>query len=366
MKWSIRLGTFSGIDVNMHVTFLILVAWVVAAHWMPNRSLSDAVSGLVFILALFGCVVLHEFGHALTARQFGISTRDITLLPIGGVARLERMPEDPAQELWVALAGPMVNVVLAGVLAVVLAIGDAFDPFADLSLASGSLVERLLVVNVFLVLFNMLPAFPMDGGRVLRAILAMRMEYTRATHYAAMLGQALALAFGLIGLFSNPFLVFIALFVWIGAAEEVATTQMKSALSGIPLERAMITNFRTLRPTDSLAAAVDMLLSGSQQEFPVIEDEAVVGVLTRTDLLAALAQGGDQASVASVMRRDFLVADPSDMIDRALERVQGRACQTILVLRRGVLVGIVTMENLGEFVSVQAALSGLRIPLLRH
>jgi len=358
MKWSTKIGTFAGIGVYVHTTFLMLIAWVAFAHWQTGHSVSAAVQGVAFVLALFGCVVLHEFGHALTAKRFGIKTRDITLLPIGGLARLERMPDDPRQELWVALAGPAVNVVIAVALFVVFQVTGTSAPLSTLSLTSGSFLERLMIVNVLLVAFNMLPAFPMDGGRVLRALLAIRMDYTRATQLAANIGQGMALVFGLIGLFTNPFLMFIALFVWIGAGQEAAMTQMKSALGGIPLERAMITDFQTLAPNDSLARAVELLLSGTQQDFPVVDARAVVGILTRGDLLTALARQEQRAPVAQVMRRDFLVADASDMLDITFQRLQGHECHTIPVVHHGDLVGLLTMDNVGEFLSVQAALEG--------
>jgi Zn-dependent protease/predicted transcriptional regulator len=358
MKWSIKVGTFAGIDVYVHATFFILIAWVAFAFWQVGRSVGAAVAGVAFILALFGCVVLHEYGHALTARRFGIRTRDITLLPIGGLARLERMPDDPRQELWVALAGPAVNVVIAGLLFVVLHTTGALSPLDRLTMAEGSFLERLMIVNIFLVVFNMLPAFPMDGGRVLRALLAIRMDYTRATQLAANIGQGMAFLFGLVGLFLNPFLIFIALFVWIGAGQEAAMTQMRSALGGIPLERVMITEFRTLSPHDTLAHAVDLLLSGTQQDFPVVDGGAVVGILTRADLLAGLARHERHLPVADVMRRDFHVAEASDMIEMALQDMQGRDCHTMPIVRRGHLIGLITMDNVGEFLSVQAALEG--------
>jgi len=358
MKWSTKVARIAGIDVYVHTTFLILIGWVALSHWQTGHTAAAAVEGVAFVLALFGCVVLHEFGHALTARRYGIKTRDITLLPIGGVARLERMPDDPRQELWVALAGPAVNVVIAAALFAVLQVTGAFTPFSTLGVASGSFLERLMVVNVLLVGFNMLPAFPMDGGRVLRALLAMRMDYTRATQLAATIGQGMAYVLGLLGLFYNPFLIFIALFVWIGAGQEAAMTQMKSALGGIPLARVMITDFRTLSPDDSLGRAVDLLLSGAQQDFPVVADGAVVGVLTRADLFAALARQEQATRVDEVMRRHFLTADPSDMIDVAFQRLQGHDCHTIPVVRSGKLLGLLTMDNLGEFLRIQTALNG--------
>ncbi len=356
MKWSWKLGRFAGIEVYVHATFLLLVGWVALTHWLEGRTLAAVLSGVGFILSLFACVVLHEYGHALTARKYGIKTRDITLYPIGGVARLERMPDDPRQELWVALAGPAVNVVIAAVLFIWLSVTGGLEPLSQLSVASGSFLERLMLVNISLVLFNMIPAFPMDGGRVLRALLAMRMEYTQATQIAAFLGQGLAFLFGFIGLFTNPFLLFIAFFVWIGAAQEASMVQMKSALGGIPLSRAMLTDFRTLSPHDSLARAIELILIGSQQDFPVVDNGRVVGVLTRGDLLSAVAQRGQETLVADVMRREFQTADSFEMLETAFTRLQECECHTLPVTHHGQLVGLVTMDNVGELLMIQAAL----------
>ncbi len=355
MRWSWRLGRFFGIDVFMHATFLILIGWVLLSHWLQGESLTAAVEGVGFILALFGCVVLHEYGHALTARRYGIKTRDITLLPIGGVARLERMPDQPVQELWVALAGPAVNVVIAVILFLWLQLTSSLVPVTELEVGRGSFLERLMVVNLFLVGFNMIPAFPMDGGRVVRALLAMRMEYTRATHIAASLGQFIAILFGFLGLLSNPFLVFIAFFVWIGAAQEASMAQMKSALAGIPTSRAMLTDFRTLSPDNSLADAVQLILAGSQQDFPVVSNGQVLGILTRADLLAGLTQRGPETPVAEVMKREFEVFDSYDMLESAFARLQACQCQSAPVTHEGRLVGMLTLDNVGEFLMIQAA-----------
>jgi Zn-dependent protease/predicted transcriptional regulator len=335
---------------------LLLIGFVVLSHWSATQSVGKTLEGVGFILALFGCVVLHEFGHALMAARFGIRTRDITLLPIGGLARLERMPDEPLQELWVALAGPAVNVVIAAGLFLWLRFSPTLDPPEELTVASGPFLERLMVVNVILVVFNMLPAFPMDGGRVLRALLATRMEYTQATQIAAHVGQSMALLFGFLGFFLNPFLLFIALFVWIGAAQEASMVQMKSALGGIPVQRAMITDFWMLAPSDPLALAVQYTLSGTQQDFPVVQDGLVVGILTRSNLLAALHQGDPQARVSESMQREFETVQASEMLETAFQRLQSCECHTVPVLHRGELVGLVTMDHVGEFVAIQAAL----------
>ncbi len=356
MKWSWKLGKVAGIDVFMHATFLLLIGWVALSYWLQAGNLTTVLTGVGFILALFACVVLHELGHALTARRYGIQTRDITLLPIGGVARLERMPDNPAHELWVALAGPAVNVVIAAVLFGWLGLTGSLEPWRSLSLTGGPFLQRLMVVNLFLVGFNMLPAFPMDGGRVLRALLATRIEYTRATHLAAGLGQGIALLLGLLGLFTNPFLVFTALFVWIGAAQEASMVQMRTALGGIPVSRAMVTQFETLSSADPISHAVQLILAGSQHDFPVVDDGAVVGVLTRADLLAALAHGRQNEWVRNVMRTQFGLIEPGMMLERASARLRDCDCHTLPVVRNGQLVGLVTMDNIGEFLMVRAAL----------
>ena len=354
MQWSWTLGTLAGIRLKVHATFLLILAWVALAH--SSGGLVGVIWGLLFILTLFGCVILHELGHALAARRYGIGTKDITLLPIGGVARLERMPEEPNQELVVAMAGPAVNFVIAGLLYLWLASTGGWQPLAELDVTSGSFLERIMVVNVFLAAFNLLPAFPMDGGRVLRALLAKRMEYTRATQIAASIGQGMAFLFGFAGLFLNPFLIFIALFVWIGAAQESSLVQMRSALGGIPVSRAMLTHFRTVAPQDSLDHAVELILSGSQQDFPVVEAGRVIGVLSRTDLFAALARHTAN-TVEQIMRRDFQIVDSHEMLEDSFRMLQGSACQTLPVLHGGQLVGLVTADNLGEFLMIQAARS---------
>jgi Zn-dependent protease/CBS domain-containing protein len=364
MKWSWKIGEFAGIGVYMHATFLLLLGWVAFVHWQDGQNIGAVVSGLVFVLALFACVVAHEYGHALTARRYGIKTREITLLPIGGVARLERMPDDPRQELWVALAGPAVNVVITGVLLAWLLATGGLVPLTEVGVEHGSFLERLMVVNLFLAAFNLLPAFPMDGGRVLRALLAQRMEYTRATHMAASVGQGMAFLFGFAGLFGNPMLLFIALFVWIGAAQESTAVQMKSALGGIPVARAMLTDFRTLQADDTLARAAELTLAGSQHDFPVVDGGRLAGVLTRADLIGALSAQNTRTPVAAVMQREFLVADPNEMLESAMERLQACACRTLPVVRDGQLVGLVTMDNIGEFVLIHAALSGKQAPAI--
>ena len=364
MRWQWKLGRFAGIDVYVHATFLLLIGWVGYSHWLENRNWGEVLSGVLFILALFLCVVLHEYGHALTARRYGIKTRDITLYPIGGVARLERMPEKPIEELWVALMGPAVNVVIAALLYVYLYLTKSLVPFTDLTIASGSFAERLMIVNVWLVLFNLIPAFPMDGGRVLRALLAMRMDFVRATQVAANIGQGLAFVFGFIGLFSNPFLLFIAFFVWIGASQEASAVQVKNTVGGVPVTRAMMTDFKTLSPGDNLSQVVALILAGSQHDFPVIDANGrVAGILERDAFMRSLTQHGQYAPVMNFIRRDLPEVDSYEMLEMAINRLQESGSKTLPVTHGGQLVGMITMENITEFLMIRSALKAAnRLP----
>lgn len=356
MKWAWTLGRVAGIEVKVHATFAILVLWIATLAWQAERSLEAVALAVAFILALFACIVLHEFGHALAARRYGIRTRDITLLPIGGLARLERMPKEPRQELLVALAGPLVNLVIALVLGGLLDATGQWHTESGADPLTGPFFQRLVGVNLIIVAFNLLPAFPMDGGRALRAILASRMDYVAATQVAANLGQAMAFFFGFVGLLTNPFLLFIALFVWIGAAAEASMVQINAALAGIPVAQAMIRDFRTLSPDDRLSHAVALTLAGSQRDFPIVERGELKGVLTQEGLLSALGSDGESALVGAVATDAVRAVDSHDMLEGVLAGFEAPLPRTTPVTHDGALVGILTMENVGELLRIQAAL----------
>jgi Zn-dependent protease len=316
MKWSLKLGSFAGIRIYLHWTFVLLLGWILLSHLGQGHGWTEAWRGLGFIIALFGCVLLHEFGHALTAKYYGIRTRDITLLPIGGIARLERLPENPRHELWVTLAGPAVNLVIAGVLFAVVYFVYEANEFSQARLLEGNFLLRLMWVNVFLGAFNLLPAFPMDGGRVLRALLCMRLGRARATRLAAGIGQGMAILFGIAGFFGNPMLIFIAIFVYLGAEAEARAVETTSFIGGLQVKDAMMTRFRTLAAEDSLETGIHELLAGSQQDFPVVADGSVGGILRRNDLVQALAQGRREARVVEVMCRECRTVTASDPLDK--------------------------------------------------
>jgi Zn-dependent protease/predicted transcriptional regulator len=370
MSWSWRLGRIAGIDVYVHATFLLILAWVGFVNWRMTGRWVDVAWGFLILFTLFGIVVLHELGHALTARRYGIRTRDITLLPIGGLARLERMPDKPVQELLVAIAGPAVNIVLAIAFGLLLwgmnlrgGLESLMEQLTPPRPSLTAFVLSVFSINIILALFNMLPAFPMDGGRVLRALLAMRLDYVQATQIAAYVGQAMAFGFGFLGIvLPNIWLVVIAVFVWLGASSEAGLAQLKAALGGIPVSRAMIREFRSLSPLDPLQRAVEYILAGFQQDFPVEQDGRLVGVLTRGRLLSALAEKGREGLVGDAMEREFETADPADMLEHAFGRLQTCNCRAIPVVRDGRVLGILTSENVGEFMMVQSALRTMPAP----
>jgi len=355
MRWSWKLGKLMGIDLYVHGTFFVLILWVVFLSRAKGHTIEAVLGGVGFILTVFACVVLHEFGHALVARHYGIATKDITLLPIGGVSRLDRIPEEPRQEFWVSLAGPAVNLVIGGIIYACLFAIFGWKPVSTLSAERGPFWERVFYVNIALFLFNLIPAFPMDGGRILRALLSTRMDHVRATQLAASVGQALALVLGLVGLLRSPFLVFIPLFVWIGAAHEASAVQIKDVFSGIPIRSAMQTNFAVMTTNSTLGDAVKATLDGAQHEFPVMWGESVMGILTRANLIAGLSRHGPEQSVSSVMTMEYTTAESNEMLGTALGRLSGSGVHTMPVVDDGKLVGLLTLENL-EYLMIQNAL----------
>ena len=354
MRWSFGIGRIAGVRIQLHVTFIAYIAWVAVMQGIATGDPGRALSTAALLLAVFGCVLLHELGHALAARRYGIRTRDIVLLPIGGVARLHRMPEKPLQEIVVAIAGPLVNVVLVGILLAMLGgLGNLPEPG---TLRTGPL-ETLLWVNMMMVAFNLVPAFPMDGGRVLRAVLAMQLPYARATRIAAGVGQGIALLFGIGGLiFNYPMLLFVALFVFLAAGEEYALVEARASMSGLPVSAAMITDFTGLESREPLQRAVDLLMAGGQQDFPVLEGEHLMGVLTRADLIRALQQNGPGAAVGDVVDRNGGVADPAEPLEYAYQRMREQQRTALPVMSQGRLIGLVTAENVSELLLVQDAL----------
>jgi len=353
-----RIATVAGIPIRLHFTFLLFLLWIYVASPANARLL-----GVGYVLAVFLCVVLHELGHSIVALRYGIPVADITLYPIGGVARIEKRPA-ARQELAIAVAGPAVNVVIALILAVVLGVQGKLPLASDmLHLSAGSgigFVASILKANVWLVLFNLIPAFPMDGGRVLRAALALRMAPEKATAVAASIGQSIAIVAGIWAILSTPpqwFFMFIALFIYIGAGQEAFVYKQAALIEGVPVRKAMMTDVRTLTTGNTLKEAADVLLDTAQHNFPVLVGDEVMGLLTRDGLLRGLAQEGPSGYVSGAMSREFARAAPDDDLAETLPLLQamggGGALLVLDPAQDNKLVGVVTSDNISEYFAVK-------------
>jgi Zn-dependent protease/CBS domain-containing protein len=356
MRWSLSVGSIAGTAIRIHVTFLLFLAWLAAIYYSEGGA-DAAWQGTIFILLLFLCVLLHELGHVFAARRYGVKTRDVTLWPFGGIASMERMPEKPSQELIVALAGPAVNVAIAAVLLVYLGTQVNAETLARIDDPSVSLAAKLAGANIILVVFNLIPAFPMDGGRVLRALLAMRMGNARATEVAATIGQGFAVIFGLLGILYNPMLIVIAAFIFLAASGEAANAQLKAVAQGSLVSDAMITNFQTLPVTATVNDAADALIRTAQTEFPIVDEAGRLrGVLTRDAMIKALKDRGSGTPVVDVMQTEIPTLPARAKLDTALRSLMEKQAPVVGVTGAdGRLVGLLTVENLGEMMMLQSA-----------
>lgn len=361
MKNSLPLGRYAGIPVAIHWSFILILVFFAYRGFASGLAYGEVLYFLLFILVLFFCVLLHEFGHALMARRYGIRTRSIVLLPIGGVATLEKMPDNPKEELAVALAGPAVNILIA----------IALFPFADLGLlfpAEGEMpvlfkaewnfaLSYLYFVNLMLVVFNLLPAFPMDGGRVLRALLSFRFAPHKATRIAATIGQMMALLFVFLGLFAatvNPMLVIIGLFIFLGAKSEADFKQNEFLVSGICVRDVLLTQFGVLEVKMKIKDALTILLSSQSTEFLVMDDKQCVGALSRSQLLSVLQTQGPEASIlkavvpASVLR-------PEQSLKEVMDLARSEEARIWPVSDNGELIGALDYENVMEYIQIRKA-----------
>jgi len=357
MSWSLNIGKVAGTVVRIHLTFLLFLAWIFAAEYAAEGAAS-ALSSVIFLVLLFLCVLLHEFGHIFTARHFGVSTPYVTLLPIGGVAQLERIPEEPWQEFLIAIAGPMVNVVITFMLVAVGGASLQTSAAAGIENMHFSMIDRLAAVNLFLALFNLIPAFPMDGGRVFRALLATRLGYVRATEIAAMIGQFVAFALGFFGLLYNPILIFIAIFVYLAASSEAHMVALRAASRGVPVSHAMMTHFQTLTPAEHLDMAVQTLMQTGQGEFPVVDGAGKpVGVLGRGELIKAIRTLGPDARVADAMNANMPTISYRTTLEQAFKLLQQKEAPAVGITDgAGKLVGLVTGETIAQMMMLQNSL----------
>ena len=369
MRWSYTIARIAGTEVKVHLTFLLLLGWIAYDVWSAAGP-AAALGYTLFFVAFFLCIVLHEFGHITMARRFGVRTPDVILLPIGGVARLERIPEAPRQELLVALAGPAVTVaIIVVLLAISLATGTTASGIVEIARGTGRAVAghgdlpedvtflvRLLMVNAAVLVFNLIPAFPLDGGRVLRALLARRLGLARGTRIAGAIGQMFALALGVLGfIWSQPIWLLVAFFIFLGAGSEASAVATRLAGQGLTVSRMMVTDFRTIPVYASLQQAADLLLAGEQREFPVVDNLGrTEGILTRDNLIRGLTRLGPGGTVGEAMTSTAPTVLPTLGFQEALDRLRASGLPALPVVdASGALVGLLTRDNITDLLLIR-------------
>ncbi len=360
MRWSIDIGRIFGIRFRIHVTFLLLLGFVFLAG-LPGQGTLGALRGVVFMGAIFACVLIHELGHSLIALRFGKEAKSITLLPIGGVVTMEEMPERPTQEIAMAVVGPFINLAIAGILYL------AAGRWAGLGVpnmypdSARTFLSGLITANIMIAVFNMLPGFPLDGGRVLRGLLALRLDYVRATSIAVTVGQGFAMLMIIFGILGNFWLAIIGFFLYLGAGGEHRAVMMRSVLRNVPASEAMITDFHSLRPDEPLSAAIERVHRGCQEDFPVVGDAGIEGVLTKAALLAAVHEKGLNVPVSEAMDRQFITVEPRASLDRVYQQLFGGGKVAAAVVEGGTVQGMLCPEGMSRFLGIRLALKG-RMP----
>ena len=357
MRWSYTIGRIGGTEVKVHVTFLLLLAWIAYSAYVEAGT-AAALGDVVFVVSFFLCVLLHEFGHIFMARRFGVRTPDVILLPIGGVARLERIPEEPRQELLIALAGPAVTLAIIVVLFLSALVTGQPVALGDPLAAQVPFIVRLMVVNAMVLIFNLFPAFPLDGGRVLRALLARRLGLVRATRIAGTIGQAFAVVLGIWGVTSQrPLVMLVAFFIFLGAGSEASAVATRMAGRGLQVSQMMVTDFRTIPIHATLTQAVDLLLAGEQREFPVVDNLGrTEGMLTRDNLIRGLSRRGPESTVAEAMTPAAPTVSPTLGFQEALDKLRASGLPALPVIdAAGALVGLLTLDNITDLLLIRRA-----------
>lgn len=327
---------------------------------LSQKGAAGATRAVLFICAVFACVLIHEIGHSLIARRFGEQAKSITLLPIGGVASLEEMPEKPSQEIAMAIVGPFINLAIAAILFILVGRWAGIGAPNLYPNTTQEFFSGLIGVNIILALFNLIPAFPMDGGRVLRGILALKMDYIRATSTAVFVGQAVAMIFIFYGIFFNWWLALIGVFIYMGAGSEKQHVMLRSVLHRVPAGEAMATDFRTLKPDEPLSRALEHVYHGCQEDFPVVANKSIQGILTRNRMLSAIHESSTGVRVSEVMDRDFISVDLKTPLDDVYSRLRSSGKTAAAVLEGGRLKGMLCLDGISRYFMIQSALRGVR------
>ncbi|HUU20054.1 MAG TPA: site-2 protease family protein [Sedimentisphaerales bacterium] len=355
MRWSINIGKIFGINFRIHITFFLLLIFIFASV-LDQRGLGNAIYATLFICSIFACVLIHEIGHSLIARRFGKQAKSITLLPIGGMAIMEEMPEKPSQEIAMSIVGPFINLVIAGVLYLFVGKWTGIGVPNLYPDSARTFFAGLIGANIMLAVFNLIPAFPMDGGRVLRGILATQMDYVRATSAAVHIGQALAMFFIFFGIFYNLWLALIGLFLYIGAGSEKQHVVLRSFLHQVPASEAMTTEYRSVRPDEPLSRVFEHFHHGCQDDFPVIGESGIEGILTRDRILASIHEKGLDVPVSDVMDRDFTLVAPTMPLDDVYKKLLASQKTAVIVADKGEVKGMICLDSISRYLMIKAAL----------
>jgi Zn-dependent protease/CBS domain-containing protein len=350
MKWSFEVAKLFGIPLKIHVTFLLLLLFVAMAGAHVDQP-GGVLQGILTVVFVFAGVVVHELAHSLMARRYGVNVRGIVLLPIGGVSQMEQMPEDPKQEIKVSVAGPVTSLALAGIFYLLASVLGQKLYWGKDWFFTGDLLPKLYLINLMLGLFNILPAFPMDGGRVLRGILATRLDHLRATKVAVEIGQALAILMFFFGIFylGSLWLALIAVFIYLGAEGEEHATMVRAALRGVPVTRAMLTHIETADPADTLASVVEKACHSLQVDFPVVEGDRVVGLLPKEVIFPAIHEKSPDTPVSEIMKKEFLSATGNETLDRVFQKMQGQRISFVPIIEGEKLMGMINLEQIGKY-----------------
>lgn len=356
MKGSFKLGTIAEIGVFIHWTFSLLIIFIIYINYKSGQDIVQIVWSVVFLLSVFITVLLHELGHAVTAKKYNIKTKDITLLPIGGIARLERIPEKPSEELNVALAGPMVNVVLA--ILTFFFIEYPKNPEEMIAQLSGGVngnnfLLNFFLANVILALFNLIPAFPMDGGRILRAILSFKLDRNLSTKIAATIGQLIAIGFIILGFSYNPFLILIGIFVIMSAQIEKNFTESKFILKDYKVKDVLMTKYLSIESTELLKTAVTLLLDSQSKDFLITQNSTPIGTLNRNEIIKALSEKGDNEPIYTIMNRNLIFLDANSHLEDVFELIYKNKSSLMLVMENNEMIGTLDTENLMEFLLIK-------------
>ncbi len=356
MRWSLNIGRIFGIRFRIHVTFFLLLLFIFASV-LNESGMDKAILATLFICAVFACVLIHEIGHSLIGRRFGKEAKSITLLPIGGVAAMEEMPDKPLQEVAMAIVGPFINLVIAAVIYLFVGRWTGIG-MPNLSPDSvRTFFAGLIGINIMLAIFNMIPAFPMDGGRVLRGLLATKMNYVRATSMAVLIGQGIATFFIFFGIFFNWWLAIIGFFLYMGAGAEKQQVILKSILHKVPVSQAMTTDFRSLQSNESLSSVLERFSHGYQEDFPVIGDSGIEGILSRDRILASIHSKGLDTPVCEVMDKTFISVAPAMSLDEVYKKLSSdQKTAAAVVDAQGKIHGIISLDGISRYFMIEAAM----------